>query len=278
MIRRAVAALAIGAVGTQPAIAQASGDFFTGQGGWRVMVRDGDCALSRDAAGTSPRITFFGTRNGYVWLTIDLPQSLDADVDAQTVSLRMGSTHERMGLSGERDRLELVGFPDNLIAAFRQSETIELLAGDQTIGAIPLAGSSAAWTQFARCMPSLPPSLSLPPPPRTLPRPVIPEPQLSVPLPANRPARPIMLQSWFSSDDYPSQELANSGTTAFVVDVGPDGHARSCEVTQSSGSALLDEATCRVVTDRARFDPATDGKGRPIAGRFASSVGWQRTG
>ena len=89
--------------------------------------------------------------------------------------------------------------------------------------------------------------------------------------PANSPA------GWVLTDDYPSRALREGweGTTRFRLVVGSNGRASACEVTASSGHALLDEATCRFVMRRARFDPATDGNGAKVVGSFSSEVSWQ---
>ncbi|MCE7796047.1 energy transducer TonB [Sphingobium sufflavum] len=81
---------------------------------------------------------------------------------------------------------------------------------------------------------------------------------------------------WVSTSDYPASALAahEEGTTAFRVGFDVDGAVTTCEVTQGSGSAALDEATCRLVTARARFAPGRDAKGKPQAGTYASRVRW----
>ena len=82
--------------------------------------------------------------------------------------------------------------------------------------------------------------------------------------------------NWATTNDYPTRALREEreGTTGFRVAVGPDGRVTSCSVTSSSGSPDLDEATCSNVTRRARFNPATDGEGRPTSGAYSSRVRW----
>lgn len=81
---------------------------------------------------------------------------------------------------------------------------------------------------------------------------------------------------WVTTDDYPSAALrqGREGTTRFRVTVGADGRVAGCEIVGSSGSPDLDAATCRNVTKRARFDPATDGSGAQVRGSWTSSVKW----
>jgi protein TonB len=82
--------------------------------------------------------------------------------------------------------------------------------------------------------------------------------------------------SWVSTEDYPSASLrrGEQGTVRFEVAVAADGRVSDCRVTASSGSADLDAATCRYVSHRARFEPATDGTGARVAGTYMGSIRW----
>src|SRR5262249_51938473 len=66
------------------------------------------------------------------------------------------------------------------------------------------------------------------------------------------------LNTYFSMDDYPAAAVRNhhEGTTGFRLRVGTDGRVADCQVSQPSGSALLDAATCRILRARARYNPA----------------------
>ena len=80
-----------------------------------------------------------------------------------------------------------------------------------------------------------------------------------------------------TADDYPSRDLrdGNEGTALFRVVVGSNGRVSACEIVRSSGHAGLDAATCKAVTARARFTPATDENGARVVGTYSSSVRWQ---
>ncbi|WP_300973885.1 TonB family protein [Sphingomonas sp. LHG3406-1] len=55
------------------------------------------------------------------------------------------------------------------------------------------------------------------------------------------------------------------GSRVFVaVRVQLDGRATDCKVNRSSGNAIVDQWTCRLVEERVRFRPAVDGNGRPV--------------
>lgn len=82
---------------------------------------------------------------------------------------------------------------------------------------------------------------------------------------------------WITTEDYPgsAQRAGEEGTTGIRVDIGSDGRVASCEVTQSSGSAALDDATCKLYQRRGRFNPAKDTEGNPIATSYNDRVRWQ---
>jgi TonB family protein len=90
-------------------------------------------------------------------------------------------------------------------------------------------------------------------------------------IPMNNPG------GWVETDDYPSAALRQEleGTSGFVLSVGADGRVLDCSITASSGSADLDLATCNNILKRARFYPATDTKGKPIAASYANRVTWR---
>ena len=118
-----------------------------------------------------------------------------------------------------------------------------------------------------------PPPLPPPPiiaPPAPVPAPPPPRFQPKSATPKGNPA------NWATTNDYPSRALREEreGTTGFRVTVGPDGRVTSCDVTSSSGSSDLDDATCANVTRRARFTPAMDGEGNPTSGSYSNRIRW----
>jgi protein TonB len=113
-------------------------------------------------------------------------------------------------------------------------------------------------TQTAPPAPPLPPAP--PPPPRTV-----------------EPARArANLASYVSDADYPASAIRaeQQGTTGFRLTVGTDGRVTGCDVTSSSGSPALDQATCRIMRSRARFTPARDDHGNPTTDSVSSRIRW----
>jgi protein TonB len=87
---------------------------------------------------------------------------------------------------------------------------------------------------------------------------------------------PATIGSYISDDDYPIEALLKhkQGVVHFRVTIGTNGRVSRCEVTGSSDSPLLDEATCRIVSERARFAPARDSNGNPIEVQREEAVRW----
>ena len=125
-----------------------------------------------------------------------------------------------------------------------------------------------------------PPAIALAPP--EAPRAPPPPPAYVAPVhvaPAYTPKAPVPKGNpgdWVGQDDYPPRALREmrGGVTGFRLTVGPDGRATSCEVTSSSGTPELDQATCNYAPRRARFSPATDGDGKPTTGSYSGRVRW----
>lgn len=110
-------------------------------------------------------------------------------------------------------------------------------------------------------VPSATPTPTPPPPPAFTPK---------GPEPRNNPG------SWATTNDYPSASIRRQeqGATTFRVTVGTDGRVKACEITRSSGSSRLDDATCANVSRRARFNAATDDSGAKVVGTYTNTIRW----
>jgi len=100
------------------------------------------------------------------------------------------------------------------------------------------------------------------------------------PTPTFAPAAPSPINGpagWITNADYPGSALRreDEGTASYRLVVGSDGRVDACEITASAGTAALDQATCRLIERRARFEAATDPSGRQVVGTFTGQVTWQ---
>lgn len=82
---------------------------------------------------------------------------------------------------------------------------------------------------------------------------------------------------WITQSDYKTSWINRgwAGSAGFRLQVGANGRVEGCQITRSTGYAALDEATCALVTRRARFDPARNGAGEKVSGSYSSTVRWQ---
>jgi len=106
------------------------------------------------------------------------------------------------------------------------------------------------------------------------PQPLPPEPKPSFMPRAARPANTPA--TWVSTDDYPArdQREGHEGLARYSLAIGANGKVQSCVITQTSGFAGLDEATCKYVSRRARFEPATGPDGQAVSGSYSGTVRW----
>jgi protein TonB len=134
----------------------------------------------------------------------------------------------------------------------------------------PLALMDAAPSPVS---PSLPES-----PPAAAPAPQLPDPPQSVEAPPAIEAAHATaeLQGLFRADDYPltARERREQGSVTVRLTIGVMGRVRACDVTSSSGSRTLDNASCQILQSRALFTPAHDRSGKPADDTMDQEIRW----
>jgi len=82
---------------------------------------------------------------------------------------------------------------------------------------------------------------------------------------------------FFKPRDFPTDALLNrrEGLTSLRFRVDEQGRASDCVVRRSSGTPSLDAKACEIITQRARFTPARDTSGRPMAAVTTFRVAWR---
>jgi protein TonB len=150
--------------------------------------------------------------------------------------------------------------------------------------------------------PPPPPEQTVEPPPMVAPPPIVAAPTIVAPPMVTVPQAPVITPqappappppprpkmsapaqprgnpgNWVTTEDYPSRALREEreGVTGIAFDIGQDGKVSNCRVTSSSGSPDLDDATCKNFTRRARYKPAQDDAGQPMASTGNQRVRWQ---
>jgi hypothetical protein len=81
--------------------------------------------------------------------------------------------------------------------------------------------------------------------------------------------------AWATTNDYPEKMLVRgmSSVVHFRLMVDEAGKPTDCAV-QTAGGSEFDRRTCELMMQRARFDPALDREGRPVASFYVNSVRW----
>lgn len=184
-------------------------------------------------------------------------------------------------------------------AGFRTAKTLSVTHAGQPVAEIDLKTSSAGFRLLKQCSEQwryipwyrrlenaqvrdldAPSTRALAPAP-TRSQPVIRESSIAPPLEqstltAPLKPRPINPASWISSDDelpWPSRGFrSGQGVLGYTLLVDEEGRAQNCEVDRSTGSRRFDNRACRVLMDRARFEPARGSDGKVVEGRYTASV------
>jgi TonB family protein len=92
-----------------------------------------------------------------------------------------------------------------------------------------------------------------------------------------RMVKPVFREQWIAASDYPAsaRRFGYQGTVGFRLKVHEQGWPTDCMITESSKSQVLDAETCRLLSLRARFEPARDGRGKPMPSSYESRIVWK---
>ncbi|HEY0112675.1 MAG TPA: energy transducer TonB [Allosphingosinicella sp.] len=93
---------------------------------------------------------------------------------------------------------------------------------------------------------------------------------------ASEPKPSTPLGRLISSADYPAAAVraGEQGNVEVQLGINADGRVTDCRIVESSRSAALDSATCRLLVSRSRFQPARDEAGRAIASTYNTRIRW----
>jgi periplasmic protein TonB len=85
------------------------------------------------------------------------------------------------------------------------------------------------------------------------------------------------LKPLFTFDDYPAEAVRNKwqGDVTVTLTIGLVGRATECKIVKSSGYKVLDDATCKIFLERAKFVPKIGPNGTPVAFQWTPApIGW----
>jgi len=83
-------------------------------------------------------------------------------------------------------------------------------------------------------------------------------------------------RSFFSSSDYPQSAVTSGaiGDIEAILNIDDTGKAVGCRLNQESGHKDLDQTTCAILMRRARYVPAKDRQGNPMAAPVLLTIVW----
>jgi len=88
---------------------------------------------------------------------------------------------------------------------------------------------------------------------------------------------PRKIKAVFSASDYPIEALRieGQGDVGAVLSIDETGRVSDCIVVESSGVESLDKATCPLLRQRARYEPARDAQGQSLRAPAYYRFSWQ---
>ncbi|MDQ4087548.1 MAG: energy transducer TonB [Pseudomonadota bacterium] len=156
------------------------------------------------------------------------------------------------------------GVPQDLRDSFAAARSVRVARNGVTVIEIPVPASARALAAFRECEVTAMRDWGIDPDVNAAVR---------VPPRGN-------LAAFVSNDDYPSAALraGAQGTSIFMLDIDREGRVTGCRILASSGNESLDNATCRVMRERGRLEPAIGDDGAPIAATLVGSIRWAIAG
>jgi TonB family protein len=258
--------------------------------GWKVSDADSMCVAAIEPKGSgATRLEFIKDPDGRGVVLVMTNPAWRATKDGfYHLSVALDSQFWSGGAATGTDRGDQRrGYTYGLIGAeaeahFAKASTLSIFLDDRLIDRLPLSGSAAAVASVTRCLDEARRVAGA-------------QQNLLQRLTGNRmdplaygfgqtgSANPIPRgnpRSWVTNADYPGRALGQnrSGEVHYTLTVSTIGRVLSCRVTATSGSIDLDEASCKNIARRARFQPARDKTGRAIVGEYTDKVIWEMPG
>jgi len=183
-------------------------------------------------------------------------------------SIGTGESYERKGF--------VTKFGADFFPAFTSGKSFKVYKGETLVDSLSLVGSASASATVNRCVAHV----------RGLRAAEEREKQRFAHIPddpfADPKAAPVASSAkgdptaWVSVDDYPPSSLRaqEEGTATVRYTVNAGGRIENCTVIRSSGSSVLDRATCAALTRRGRYSPALGTDGSPTASEHEFSYAW----
>lgn len=198
----------------------------------------------------------------------ELEFHLDDAVFSGGKAIGTGESYERRGF--------VTGFGADFFPTFVKASGLKIFLGETLVDNLSLKGSAAASAVLERCLAKLRSQRAAIEREKQRFAHIPDDPFAGAAVPRQPPTPRGSPAAWITSDDYPSAARLQRRTGAVVVEltIAADGRVSGCDVTVSSGSDDLDNATCNLVSRRARFNPATNAKGEAVEAKLSQKFTW----
>jgi TonB family protein len=241
---------------------------------WRdgVTYERDACFIARDYAG-SARLVVLAQGSGGLWIGAASADWPIEDGVPYPVRVRLdGVEGPSLSVSPRRSagrRGFVVPVDAEFMRRLARAKQFQLSYGDRAPAAFDLSGISFALPRLRACQ-----LREQATPTTAVASATILEPFL---LDAAFPRGARLVAPIFYDEDYPAAALhsGESGSVGFRAEIGPGGRVANCTITVSSGSAVLDSATCRILQARAHFIPALDAAGQPTGDVVTGRINWR---
>jgi TonB family protein len=237
---------------------------------WQVEYADNMCVLSRDYGVGADKVTLalrpwpMSNETEVVVLTQGNAPLVDngrAEITLLPAGHTTKGTFARFDMpKGAPGRIATLHFDEGALDGLAASTAVTVRLGNREVhsGAVP--GIAGAMRALETCQKDLLKGWGVDPDERA---------SLSR-LPRGNPAR------FFGPSVYPEEAVRNhlQGRVVTIASIGKDGHVTGCAIAATSGALVLDQATCNVLKNSARFAPALDMAGKPVVSHLVVPVRW----
>ncbi|UAB78173.1 TonB family protein [Erythrobacter sp. SCSIO 43205] len=284
--------------------AQRSTEVFVDLGRWVILQNEAQrsCELRLNDGG--PHILRYQMKDGQ-GATLSLEPRSGRYFGGMIGNVEWAFDEARFAGFGSGGGFSLGASSRDVVAGFRAARVLSVSQGGQPIARIDLTTSSAGYRLLEQCaeqwryipwyqreayaqyreLPEAAPSRRG----RMIAGPSRPEPRsgsagnvrgrpggVAPPLRPATDARPINSSDWIRADDrlpWPSRGFApGQGVLRYTLLVNENGRAEDCDVEDSTGSRKLDRRACKLLEERARFEPARTATGQAVKARYTSTV------
>jgi TonB family protein len=237
--------------------------------GWFVTSGDQSCGIYAQRNGaSSAEFLILKRLDGRLSLQVQNPawniaQGNESDIRYQVDGRTYGGMQKTVALTEAPGKGLLGVVGADFEHEIRSGTTLAIVNGSMLIGQISLRGAAAALETVDSCLQDLRANGN------------------GFSAIAAAPLKPAIpkggASGWVDIGDYPKSAMRDGreGTVSFRLTIGTDGKVAECAITQSSGHQDLDDATCAVLSKRARFELARDKNGKAIQSSYESRVSWK---